>query len=139
MKHTTRHLTVLPALPARRVEAFVLDVHRTHESWCYWPAQPGQHRRFELSEAQAGTYPVRAETNPYGEHLAVVDLDTFVMRRITWRWIFPRIERLYARSVSDVAWGVDEVIDGASAITDDDGTTLATWRRLTTDDEGTTR
>ncbi|MFE7504007.1 hypothetical protein [Promicromonospora sp. NPDC057488] len=133
MKHTTRHLTVLPALPARRVEAFVLDVHRTHESWCYWPAQDGQRERFELSEAQAGTYPVRAETSPDGKQLAVVDLDTYVTRRTTWRWIFPRTERPYARTVSDVAWLADEVADGMPAMTDDDGTTLATWRRVTED------
>jgi hypothetical protein len=135
MKHTTRHLTAVPALPAaRHVEAFVLDVHRTHTSWCYWPAQTGQARRVELSEAQAGTYPVRVETSPAGDPLAVVDLDTFVMRRVTWRWIFPRVERLYARTVSDVAWRTDEVADGAAAMTDDDGTALATWRRLTTEE-----
>lgn len=138
MRLTTRRPAALPALPARRVEAFVLDVHRTHESWCYWPAQDGQAERFELSEAQAGTYPVRAETSPDGEPLAVVDLDTYVTRRTTWRWIFPCIERPYARTVSDVAWLADEVADGAAAMTDDDGTTLATWRRLT-DDEETTR
>jgi hypothetical protein len=130
MKHTTRHLAAVPALPARHVEAFVLDVHRTHTSWCYWPAQTGQARRVEYSEAQAGTYPVRVETSPVGDLLAVVDLDTFVMRRITWRWIFPRVERPYARTVSDVAWLTDEVADGVAAMTDDDGTPLATWRRI---------
>ncbi|WP_369370758.1 hypothetical protein AB1046_18500 [Promicromonospora sp. Populi] len=134
MRNTTRHhLTIRPARPARHVEEFVLDVHRTHTSWCYWPAQHGQRRRYELSEAQAGTYPVRVETSPVGDLLAVVDLDTFVMRRITWRWIFPKVERLYARTVSDVAWLTDEVIDGAAAMTDDDGTPLATWRRLDTE------
>jgi hypothetical protein len=112
------------------VEEFVLDVHRTHTSWCYWPAQDGQRERVEYSEAQAGTYPVRVETSPEGDPLAVVDLDTFVTRRITWRWIFPRIERPYARAVSDVAWLTDEVTDGAAAMTDDDGTPLATWRRI---------
>lgn len=130
MKHTTRHLTAVPAKPAHHVEAFVLDVHRTHTSWCYWPAQTGQHRRLEYSEAQAGTYPVRVETSPAGDLLAVVDLDTFVMRRITWRWIFPRVEWLYVRTVSDVAWLTDEVTDGAAAMTDTDGSPLATWRRL---------
>lgn len=125
-----RHLAAVPTTPARHVEAFVLDVHRTHTSWCYWPAQPGQRRRLERSEAQAGTYPVRVETSPHGEPPAVVDLDTFVTRRTTWRWIFPRTERLYARTVSDVAWLTDEVADGAPAMTDDDGTPLATWRRL---------
>lgn len=134
MKHATRHLSAVPANPARRVESFVLDVHRTHTSWCYWPAQHGQARRVEYSEAQAGTYPVRVETSPAGDPLAVVDLDTFVMRRITWRWIFPRLERLCARTVSDVAWLTDEVADGAVAMTDDDGTPLATWRRLTTEE-----
>ncbi|MFJ3403453.1 hypothetical protein [Promicromonospora sp. NPDC090134] len=131
MRNTTRrHLTAVPANPAHHVEAFVLDVHRTHTSWCYWAPQDGQRRRYELSEAQAGTYPVRAETSPVGDLLAVVDLDTFVMRRITFRWIFPRIERPCVRAVSDVAWLTDEVADGAPAMTDDDGTTLATWRRL---------
>ncbi|MFJ3406724.1 hypothetical protein [Promicromonospora sp. NPDC090134] len=134
MRPTTRRPAALPALPARDVEAFVLDVHRTHTSWCYWPAQDGQARRFEVSEAQAGTYPVRAETNPHGEQLAVVDLDTFVMRRITWRWIFPRLERPCARTVSDVAWLAEEVVDGTAAMTDDDGTTLATWRRIHTEE-----
>lgn len=134
MKHTTRHLTALPALPAHHVEAFVLDVHRTHTSWCYWPAQTGQARRAELSEAQAGTYPVRLETGPAGDPLAVVDLDTFVMRRVTWRWIFPKVERPCARTVSDVAWLTDEVTDGAPAMTDHDGTPLATWRRLDTEE-----
>jgi len=131
MRHTTRRPAAVPAQPTRRVEAFVLDVHRTHTSWCYWPAQDGQRRRFEVSEAQAGTYPVRAETSPAGDLLAVVDLDTFVMRRITWRWIFPRLERPCAQTVSNVAWLAEEVADGAPAMTDDDGTTLATWRRLT--------
>jgi hypothetical protein len=134
MRNTTHRLTIAPANPARRVEEFVLDVHRTHTSWCYWPAQDGQRRRFEFSEAQAGTYPVRVETSPVGDLLAVVDLDTFVMRRLTWRWIFPKLERLYARTVSDVAWLTDEVADGAAAMTDDDGTPLATWRRLTTEE-----
>ncbi|MFC8797895.1 hypothetical protein ACFT2C_09180 [Promicromonospora sp. NPDC057138] len=134
MKHSTRHLTAVPAQPAHDVEEFVLDVHRTHTSWCYWPPEVGQARRFELSEAQAGTYPVRVGTSPVGDLLAVVDLDTFVMRRITWRWIFPRVERLYARTVSDVAWLTDEVADGAAAMTDDDGTPLATWRRLDTEE-----
>lgn len=131
MSHTThRHLTAVPTPSARRVEAFVLDVHRTHRSWCYWPAQDGQRERFEESEAQAGTYPVRAETSPDGEPFAVVDLDTFVTRRTTWWWIFPRTERPYARTVSDVAWAAVEVVDGAAAMTDDDGTVLATWRHL---------
>ncbi|MEV0891423.1 hypothetical protein [Promicromonospora sp. NPDC050262] len=133
MSSTPRHLT---AVPAHDVETFVLDVHRTHTSWCYWAPQPGQPRRVEYAEAQAGTYPVRVETSPVGDLLAVVDLDTFVMRRITWRWIFPRIERPCVRSVSDVAWLTDEVIDGAAAMTDDDGTPLATWRRLTTKEDG---
>lgn len=130
MKHTTRHLTAVPAKPAHHVDAFVLEVHRTHTSWCYWPAQHGQRERLEESEAQAGTYPVRVETSPDGEQLAVVDLDTYVTRRTTWWWIFPRIERPYARTVSDVAWSADEVADGVAAMTDDDGTPLATWRRL---------
>lgn len=134
MKHTTRHLAARPALPAHHVEAFVLEVHRTHTSWCYWPAQLGQRERLEDSEAQAGTYPVRAETSPDGEQLAVVDLDTLVTRRTTWWWIFPRIERPYARTVSDVAWSADEVADGMAAMTDDDGTALATWRRLDTEE-----
>lgn len=134
MNPTTRHLTAVPARPAHDVEAFVLDVHRTHISWCYWPAQARQARRVEYSEAQAGTYPVRVETSPTGDLLAVVDLDTFVMRRVTWRWIFPRIERPCVRAVSDVAWLTDEVADGAPAMTDDDGTPLATWRRLDTEE-----
>jgi hypothetical protein len=132
MKHTTRHLAAVPAKPAYHVEAFVLEVHRTHTSWCYWPAQDGQRERLEDSEAQAGTYPVRAETSPDGEQLAVVDLDTLVTRRTTWWWIFPKVERPYARTVSDVAWSADEVADGAAAMTDHDGTRLATWRRLDT-------
>jgi hypothetical protein len=134
MKHTTRHLAAVPALAADRVEEFVLDVHRTHTSWCYWPAHDGQRRRFEFAEALAGTYPVRVETSPMGDLLAVVDLDTFVTRRITWRWIFPRVERIYARTVTDVSWFTEEVVDGAAAMTDDDGTPLGTWRRLTTEE-----
>lgn len=132
MRNTTRrHLSAVPASPAHHSETFVLDVHRTHTSWCYWAPQEGQRRRYELSEARAGTYPVRVETSPVGDLLAVVDLDTFVMRRVTWRWgIFPRIERPCVQAVSDVAWLTDEVIDGAAAMTDDDGTPLATWRRL---------
>jgi hypothetical protein len=69
-----------------------------------------------------------------GDLLAVVDLDTFVMRRLTWRWIFLRVERLYARTVSDVAWLAEEVADGVAAMTDGDGTPLATWRRLDTEE-----
>ena len=134
MTHTTRHLTAAAPLPDRYVEDFVLDVHRTHESWCYWPPYDDQRERFEDSEVQAGTYPVRVETSPAGDLLAVVDLDTFVMRRITWRWIFPRVERLYVRTVSDVAWLTDEVADGAPAMTDDNGTPLATWRRIDTEE-----
>jgi hypothetical protein len=131
MKHTTRHLAAVPAArPAHDVEEFVLDVHRTHTSWCYWPPEDGQRRRYEYAEAQAGTYPVRVETSPVGDELAVVDLDTFVMRRITWHWIFPRIERPCVRAVSDIAWLTEDVVDGAVAMADDDGTPLATWRRL---------
>lgn len=136
MRHArSDHRAVLPARSARHVETFVLDVHRPFKYWNYYPAQDGQPERFEATEVQPGTYPVRVQTNHDGEQLAVVDLDTVITRRTTLVWrILPRTERPYTRAVTDTAWAADDVADSLPAMTNDDGTPLATWRRLDTEE-----
>jgi hypothetical protein len=131
MTHTTRrHLAVVPARPVRRVEAFALVVHRPYKSWAYYPANDGQPARSETCEVQPGTYPVRA-VHIDGHTSAVVDLDTVITRRTTWRWrIFPRIECPYTPAVEDRAWTPSAVTDGAQIFDDEHTDPVATWRRI---------
>lgn len=125
-----RHLTVVPARPVSRVETFVLVVHRPFPSRCYYPANDGQPARSEESEVQAGTYPVRA-VHIDGHTSAVVDLDTVITCRTTWRWrIFPHIEHPYTHVVEDFAWAPAEVIDGAPLFADEHTDPVATWHRI---------
>lgn len=131
MRNTTRrHLAVVPACPVRRVEEFVLVVHRPFKSWSYYPPNDGQPGWSEDCEVQAGTYPVRA-VHMDGHTSAVVDLDTVITRRTTWRWrIFPRIERPYTPVVEDFAWAAWDVADGKPIFDDEHTDPVATWRRI---------
>ena len=131
MRNTARrHLAIVPARPVLRVESFALVVHRPYKSWAYYPANDGQPARSEDSEVQPGTYPVRA-VHIEGHTSAVVDLDTVITRRVTWRWrILPRIERPYTPVVEDFAWATSEVTDGAPVFDDEHTDPVATWRRI---------
>ena len=131
MRSTTRrHLAAVPARPVRRVEAFVLVVHRTFKSWAYYPPNDGQPARSETAEVQPGTYPVRA-VHIEGHTSAVFDLDTVITRRTTWRWrIFPRIERPYTPAVEDRAWATSEVTDGKPIFHAEHTDPVATWHRI---------
>jgi hypothetical protein len=131
MRNTNRrHLAVVPSRPVRRVEAFVLVVHRPFKSWAYYPPNDGQPGRSETAEVQPGTYPVRA-VHIEGHTSAVVDLDTVITRRTTWRWgFFPCITRPYTPVVEDFAWSAAEVINGAPIFADEHTDPVATWRRL---------
>ncbi|WP_125772970.1 hypothetical protein [Antribacter gilvus] len=118
---------------AGHVEAFALEVHRAFVSPCRRRPRHGLTVLVEVCEVRPGTYPARTRTNPAGHVLAVVDLDVTVTRRTTWRWFGPRTERPYTPAVSQVAWSATELVHDAPAVSDDDGTPLATWRRLPTD------